>query len=633
MLNQAITYPPVAKLTKYLTLQNLLVLCICLLLIILPSVNMSELYNSTHIGKFIFFAYAMIGISFIYLVDQLLKKQIMINLSVLDILLFVLLTYIIINRYFIQDIYSFSLRFYELIGLAVLYVIFRSIPQNYYIFFLLAVIVGGIIQAVYGNLQLLGFYNSFNANFKMTGTFFNPGPYAGYLAAIFPMALGIYLFKNKLAEELPVLQSMPKLLRQLLLEYIPLAGVLSILLVLPASRSRAAWLAAGVSSALLLAIKYQFKYHLHRICNTVYKKVIALSLLVILTAGGLYSIYIFKKDSADGRLLIWTVSANIIKDYPLFGVGFDRFKAHYMNYQAAYFQDQPESKYAMVADNVQYAFNEVLQITVENGLLVLILLIFLAIKFSIIFIHLQEKNPFLLDVIAIILSIIFFSLFAYPFQILSINVLMVICISSLAYYDYVLFNRIVLKFKNSIVYTFFISYLFFSILLMYNLKFIQKYYREWEFALNIYRVNVYEASVEVFSSIYLQFNSDGGFLQQYGKALYMTGQYELARNILARATLYSNTPLIYTSTGDVCIKMNDYEGAELAYRQASFMVPNRFYPEYLLAKLYEKTGREKAAVIIARKVIEKTVKIPSNAINEIFQEMEMIIEKYEDKEK
>ena len=157
MISKAITYPPIAQLTKYLTLQHLLVLCICLLLIILPSVNMPELYNSTQTGKFIFFAYAMIGISFLFVVQLLIKKEIKVSLSVIDILLFVLLAYIIINRYFIQDIYSFSLRFYELIGLAVLYVVLRSIPRKYYIFFLLAVITGGIIQAVYGNLQLLGF--------------------------------------------------------------------------------------------------------------------------------------------------------------------------------------------------------------------------------------------------------------------------------------------------------------------------------------------------------------------------------------------------------------------------------------------------------------------------------------------
>ncbi len=628
MLNQAITYPPVAKLTKYLTLQNLLVLCICLLLIILPSVNMPELYNATQTGKFIFFAYTMIGISFLFVIQQLVKQEIKIKLSVLDVLLIVLLAYIIINRYFIQDIYSFSLRFYELIGLAVLYVIFRSIPRNYYIFFLLAVIVGGIIQAVYGNLQLLGFYSSFNANFKMTGTFFNPGPYAGYLAAIFPMALGIYLFRSKLAKELPVLQLMPKWLRQILLKYIPLAGVLSILLVLPASRSRAAWLAAGVSSALLLAIKYQFKYHFHRVCNTVYKKVIALSLMVLLTAGGIYGIYIFKKDSADGRLLIWTVSANIIKDYPLFGVGFDRFKAHYMNYQAAYFQDQPESKYAMVADNVQYAFNEVLQFFVENGLLGGLLAMAV---FAYVMSHVNFRQITYSIIIIGLLSVISFSLFSYPSHILPLMVILIILMSLTS--EVTGNNYLTGNFSNmkmgiqvrsfcSIIILFGISY---SVISINKLSLI---YNNWYVANRAYNLGMYEESIKYYKKSYARFSNNGEFLQHYGKALSMAESHENAIEILNYASNHYITTITYTALGDNYQLIENNNISEKHYMHAYYMVPNRFYPKYLLAKLYDKSGKVDKAIETAKEVLEKELKVNSMAIREIRSEMQELLKKY-----
>lgn len=52
------------------------------------------------------------------------------------------------------------------------------------------------------------------------------------------------------------------------------------------------------------------------------------------------------------------------------------------------------------------------------------------------------------------------------------------------------------------------------------------------------------------------------------------------------------------------------------------MAPARFYPLYLLAKLYDETGQIEKAVAMA-----KEVKIESTAIKEIQEEMRKIIEK------
>ena len=51
------------------------------------------------------------------------------------------------------------------------------------------IILTGLIEAVWGLQQLYGFKPSQHALFKLTGSFFNPGPYAGYLAVVFPLAL------------------------------------------------------------------------------------------------------------------------------------------------------------------------------------------------------------------------------------------------------------------------------------------------------------------------------------------------------------------------------------------------------------------------------------------------------------
>ncbi|MDR0863308.1 MAG: hypothetical protein LBO74_00040 [Candidatus Symbiothrix sp.] len=54
---------------------------------------------------------------------------------------------------------------------------------------LLCFILTGLVEAVWGLKQLYGFSFSQHHLFKTTGSFFNPGPYAGYLVVVFPMAL------------------------------------------------------------------------------------------------------------------------------------------------------------------------------------------------------------------------------------------------------------------------------------------------------------------------------------------------------------------------------------------------------------------------------------------------------------
>ena len=55
------------------------------------------------------------------------------------------------------------------------------------------------------------------------------------------------------------------------------------------------------------------------------------------------------------------------------------------------------------------------------------------------------------------------------------------------------------------------------------------------------------------------------------------------------------------------------------------MIPVRFYPLYLQAKLHEESGNKKKAVAMAKAILNKNIKVPSTAIREIKAEMEEII--------
>ena len=100
--------------------------------------------------------------------------------------------------------------------------------------------ITGLVEAVWGLRQLYGFSMSQHSQFRLTGSFFNPGPYSGYLAVVLPVAV-YYLLRDWSCTKVRFhLRYWTVYLRFL----IALLTFVCIWLVLPAGMSRAAWLAA-----------------------------------------------------------------------------------------------------------------------------------------------------------------------------------------------------------------------------------------------------------------------------------------------------------------------------------------------------------------------------------------------------
>ena len=83
---------------------------------------------------------------------------------------------------------------------------------------------------------------------------------------------------------------------------------------------------------------------------------------------------------------------------------------------------------------------------------------------------------------------------------------------------------------------------------------------------------------------------------------------------------------IIHNIGDGYKVLKRYSEAEEAYQHASFTVPHKLYPLYLLALLYDKTGQKEKAVEVAERVLNKEVKVESEATEEIKAAMIKIIE-------
>lgn len=94
-----------------------------------------------------------------------------------------------------------------------------------------------------------------------------------------------------------------------------------------------------------------------------------------------------------------------------------------------------------------------------------------------------------------------------------------------------------------------------------------------------------------------------------------------------RAISFTSDEILYCSLGDSYKTGKRYKEAERAYLYASFMVPHKLYPLYLLAVLYDETEQRDKAVATAMKVLNKEVKVDSEATKEIMMAMTKIIRK------
>lgn len=221
-----------------------------------------------------------------------------------------------------------------------------------YVSLLWGISIVGIWQSVLALMQHIGWIASRHQLFNVTGSFGNPGQLGGLLAVSMVCMVCLVMQRRK---------------GRVYLFSLFLLQAYALWL----SDSRAGWIAAFCGGLFLLWNRPLGAWPKFRTSLPV--KII----LCILGAVFLWGLYCYKPDSANGRMLVWRVSADMIADKPLLGHGIGGFNRNYMHYQAAYFEKHPDSAYQQYADNVQYAYNEFLHIWVDQGAIGLILFIVL----------------------------------------------------------------------------------------------------------------------------------------------------------------------------------------------------------------------------------------------------------------
>lgn len=580
----------------------------------------NTLANPTVSAKYEWFGYAVALAGIASLIVFLFNRR-KVKLSIVDLLITVFCFWGIALTYYLDN--TFTLKLNILLLLWSLYVICRiSIAQNksYSSILLFGIILTGLVEAVWGLGQLYGHYSSQHSLFKTTGSFYNPGPYAGYLSLILPIAFYYLLFDYHIIKGKLSLSGFPLYFRWV----VSLLTFILIISILPATMSRASWLASALGCFFIIityvvekykeSISYYYQQNRKQL-------LIGIGAAIIIISCILFGMYYLKKDSADGRALMWKISLATIQENPM-GVGVGYFSNAYGDAQSNYFATEESTEQEqLVSGAPEYAFNEYLQIGIEFG--VVPLLLFVITTGFTIYIGCKRKNY---APMAALLAFLLFSTMSYPFSLLPFLIIFItliaLCISDNE-------NQKCDK-KRILIYSFLIlSALAIIAVTLHKYQSLEDSYRAWNRIKMLNNVGIDEKQAKAYEENLVTLRHESPFLFEYAQCLNRLKRYEDSNRILEIMKKVSCDPMLYNVMGRNYQSLGKYHEAEESFIKACQLIPSRLYPYYLLTKLYDEMGEKEKAIRMAQIVQTKEAKVHSPAIDEMREELKEIYKKYE----
>ena len=456
---------------------------------------------------------------------------------------------------------------------------FVKMPRISYKMLILVTVSVCAIEVVSGMLQLLGIRDSNNSMYALTGTFQNPGPYGGFLSVCISIIVAFCIRNRELYKKVNSHCG--------LMWFIAGVAMLAFSLLI-STQSRAAMLSLVCSLSFImtgcyeirLKLKHQFKEY----------RIIIFLMAVIMAIGA----YLYKKPSADGRLFMNRISLKAICSNGIIkGAGLNRFGGSYGEAQADYFERQIAENgrddldwsainehERMTADCPDKAFNEYLHIGVEAGPLAM--LAFIGCLVCAIVISYRNGTIWSYGLTAMAV----FAFFSYPFHIDVFRIMLAVLLAAS-------FSKETIEkdTQKPVMRTAMLSLLLIALTVaklaklpeIRQVKSAESCWRDTEFW---YKMGFYNYVVNSCDSLFRYKCQDYRFLYAYGQSLNKTGNYLKSDSILELGSRLSSDPMFWNVMGNNSLSMGLYREAERRYKHAFYMVPNRMYPLYLLAKLY-----------------------------------------------
>ena len=443
-----------------------------------------------------------------------------------------------------------------------------------------------LLLSAYGIMQFYGIVPSRHYAFPITGTYENPAGFAAVQAALFPFASVLCFDKEQ----------------KRLISWLAGLTAVACALTITLSGSRAGLLAICASAAVVLAFKTKvlslFKTHKW------------LWIVLVLVAVALcFLLYRVKAGSANGRLFVWSICWDMIKERPLFGYGIGGIERFYMEAQAAYFSVHPDSPYVMLADNVTHPFNEYIKLTVNYGLVGLsIALCLLALTIKRLF---NSRENVKVIGLAVTASVFVMCQFSYPFHYAAVWFIVAVSIipallkesEGIEEWETPKYLRITLP-------------ILFSVLLAVVLRMMYLDLKWAEMSKRSLAGHT-ERMLPYYEKMKPQMQHNPLFLYNFAAELNYIGRYEESLAITKECREGWNDYDVQLLLADNLKNTGQIDMAIDTYQHALHMIPCRFEPLENMMTLYWGQGDTLSAIKIAQEIVNKPMKVQSFRVEQI----------------
>ncbi|MDP1762555.1 MAG: O-antigen ligase family protein [Sediminibacterium sp.] len=474
---------------------------------------------------------------------------------------------------------------------------------NKLLLFSIVILPGYLFQMFIGFRQ---FFNSEYDSLAIQGWLNNSGYYGNYIASIIPLLLSGWLRNIQLKSYIRL---------------IFLVFFISAIFLMFATVARAAIL--GAIGGCIFVIWHNFRPLIITFSSLRFRWAVILPVIFLAIAGLLFLINL-KINSASGRITIYTVCLNIIRDFPIIGVGPGRFSAVYNNYQGVYFQNGTISmdKQLLATDTFE-AFNIILQILVEYGIVGVTILMFfiIAVKKVLVGKVFEYKNYMwvIIGNLGSLLTILISALFSNPFHCSPIFLIFL--------FQLAIVLSITNKNDSSIKKSIRGAPAVFGIFLVLNIGVL--YYankqhasqRKWLQASENAKIGYFDDAFALYENAYnaLQFN--GNYLYNYGAESGLSRKYLLSIALLEESLTYYCHSNTYVFLGDNYTATKQYDLAEKNYLKAVYITPSHIYPKYQLIQLYNKWGKTNKSKFWTIKTLNWPIKVKSPFTEELLSKL------------
>jgi O-antigen polymerase len=475
-----------------------------------------------------------------------------------------------------------------------------------------------LLETLYCIGQFLGILDTLNNFFSITGTWGNPNVTALFLSLSFPL-----LFVPTITTRYKSFLIICKWIIGLLL--------LGILLLI---KCRSAYIGLIVSCSIIFWYKYNLKQHFNK-----KNKVLAFLLCATIMAIVFFvKLYESKKESADGRLLIWKLSVQMVCDKPLNGFGYGQFEREYNIRQAAYFAGGHGTPNEVLhADHINMAYCEPLENAVESGIVgcffylgFLIALIVGGIKaINQQIVSQQEKGlhsipyPLVVSVSGVsaiaVISTINFVEQAIPVMVLLLIYSAVIC-SYFTPKDSLKYPKLFLGGLGFVLCTLSISFLIAIIPIFCAQLDNKRGYRlvgQQKIAEAICILEPLNGKLAAYES----------YRNNMARAYLVNGQFQKSIYEFEEALKFTSSIESYMDLGYCYLRTGQYQQAERVYNTGANIRPTYLYPRFTLLNLYQTINDTSKIRLMANVIINMPVKIQNNKSHYYKQQAQLALNK------